>query len=738
MPLVNGLPFCKKIVDDILIWAKDENELINNCRTILNRCRELNVSISEKKLEISHSISFAGHIVSNKGITPDPNLTIAIKDFPQPTNISELRSFMGLANQLASFLPDLAQNTSKIRKLLSPKNAFLWLPEHETEFQTTKQILCGKMIVKPFDQNLKTYLITDASRLHGLGFALLQLEQNNTFRLIQCGSKSLNDTQRNYATIELECLAINHAIKKCKFYLHGKDNFTVITDHKPLLGIFNKNLDDLDNPRLQRMREKVMGFNFDIEWIAGKSNLIADTLSRNPKFTNNTNETCSLSHCCIIEKQFIPFNLKIMAENANESYKSLVSSIKNSDKTIPNTNIARQFQKDFHKLSISNEIDNLILINSSKIVIPDNYINQIVSFLHKSHSGYEKTLKLAKNLYYWQTMNNDIKQAINNCDECAKLQPSQQKLTMLESQSYSETAPMDTIGTDLFSHAGKDYLVAVDRFSGYILCSEKLTNTNSANIIKTLNNWFNILGFPKTIRSDGGPQFRSEFDEFCKNNNINHELSSPYNPSSNGLAEQAVKTAKHLLIKCSAENSNFQSALQMWRCVPQKSGFSPAELFFGRRQRSLLPTLQLHHQPIPLSEANDKHAHFRNLMRAAHDKRAKTLPSLAVHQRVLIQHPDTKLWSVKGVINSIRPDGISFVIQLPSGQQVIRGRRLIRPDRSSTLSAGHQSQTPTPDTSNPLPNQPSPPPQLIPTPPPQQPIKQRPKRTIKRPGRFLD
>ena len=74
---------------------------------------------------------------------------------------------------------------------------------------------------------------------------------------------------------------------------------------------------------------------------------------------------------------------------------------------------------------------------------------------------------------------------------------------MIESQSYSESAPMDTIGTDLFSQAGKDYLIAVDRFSGYIMCSDIIKNTNSANIIKILNNWFNILGFPKTIRSDG-------------------------------------------------------------------------------------------------------------------------------------------------------------------------------------------------------------------------------------------
>ena len=91
---------------------------------------------------------------------------------------------MGLANQLASFLPDLVQNTSKIHKFLSPKNTFVWLPDHEDEFNSVKEILCSSLVVKPFDANLPTYLIMDASRLHGLGFALLQLETNNKFRLI--------------------------------------------------------------------------------------------------------------------------------------------------------------------------------------------------------------------------------------------------------------------------------------------------------------------------------------------------------------------------------------------------------------------------------------------------------------------------------------------------------------------------------------------------------------------------
>ena len=91
----------------------------------------MNVSISAKKLEISNSIKFASHTVSDQGIKPDLSLTDAIRHFPRHTNLTELRSFMCLANQLASFLPDLSQNTAQMRKSLSPKNAFLWLHEHE-------------------------------------------------------------------------------------------------------------------------------------------------------------------------------------------------------------------------------------------------------------------------------------------------------------------------------------------------------------------------------------------------------------------------------------------------------------------------------------------------------------------------------------------------------------------------------------------------------------------------------
>ena len=99
--------------------------------------------------------------------------------------------------------------------------------------------------------------------------------------------------------------------------------------------------------------------------------------------------------------------------------------------------------------------------------------------------------------------------------------------------SGKHTYPMQAVGTDL---------------SGY-LCTEKLRRTDTESVIKQLTHWFQLLDWPETIRSDSGPQYRREFDEFCEENDVKHELSSPYNPQSNGLAEAAEKNAKQLLTK---------------------------------------------------------------------------------------------------------------------------------------------------------------------------------------------
>ena len=123
---------------------------------------------------------------------------------------------MGLANQLSSFIPDLQQCTSNMRKLLSPKNEYIWTPTQDEEFKRSKDVLVSTKVVQPFNPSWATVVLTDASRLNGIGFALVQYDPRRTdgkkqFALVQCGSSSLTSAQGNYATIELECLAIQYA-----------------------------------------------------------------------------------------------------------------------------------------------------------------------------------------------------------------------------------------------------------------------------------------------------------------------------------------------------------------------------------------------------------------------------------------------------------------------------------------------------------------------------------------------
>ena len=107
---------------------------------------------------------------------------------------------------------------------------------------------------------------------------------------------------------------------------------------------------------------------------------------------------------------------------------------------------------------------------------------------------------------------------------------------------------MRHVETDLFDAIGKIWIVLVDRYSGYAW-THQLKRTDTATVMGQLSTWFTEYGWPSTLRSDGGPQFRTEFSAFCRNNGIKHELSSPYNPESNGLAEAAVKNIKTLITR---------------------------------------------------------------------------------------------------------------------------------------------------------------------------------------------
>ena len=142
--------------------------------------------------------------------------------------------------------------------------------------ENTKKALTSPTMLQPFDPQVKTVVLTDASRLHGIGFALVQVYKDK-LALIQCGSASLSPTQFRYSTVELECLAIVHAIQKCHYNLAGITRNEGWTDHRPLVGAFSKHIHLIQNQHLMRMQEKLTVYNFSVIWTQGKSHHITNT-----------------------------------------------------------------------------------------------------------------------------------------------------------------------------------------------------------------------------------------------------------------------------------------------------------------------------------------------------------------------------------------------------------------------------------------------------------------------------
>ena len=158
------------------------------------------------------------------------------------------------------------------------------------------------------------------------------------------------------------------------------------------------------------------------------------------------------------------------------------------------------------------------------------------------------------------------------------------------------------MGLDLFSFGNKEFLICVDHWSGYPFYSH-LRSLSTSSVITTLTSRFNLFGWPTSIRSDGGPQFRGEFSHFCQVHQIQHELSAPYNLKSNGLAEAGVKSVKNILRKSMSSGTNAERILYEWRNVPRSDGYSPAQLMFSHAQRTSLPTLLSQNVPIDFKTA---------------------------------------------------------------------------------------------------------------------------------------
>ena len=285
-------------LDDICVFAETADQMLDRIQFTFNRLKEFNLKIKPKKsFFFQAEVNFLGHILSKDGVSPNPEKIEKIRDWPVPTTSKEVHSFVGLASYYRRFIPNFAKwagplhaliipasTQFKIRKGLMKKSElpeFKWSKECQEGFDNLKKALITAPILAYPDYSKSFILETDAS-LKGLGAVLSQKSEDGTIRVIAYASRSLRPgekSMRDYSSAKIELLALKWAVcEKFKDYLLGS-KFTVYTDNNPLVYVKTSKL---GAAQIRWLSELAL-YDFNIIYRTGKSNLVADALSRRPE-----------------------------------------------------------------------------------------------------------------------------------------------------------------------------------------------------------------------------------------------------------------------------------------------------------------------------------------------------------------------------------------------------------------------------------------------------------------------
>jgi hypothetical protein len=681
-----------RATEDCLIFGYNLPDFLEKIERFFEACNKANITLNTKKIQLGSEVIFAGYEISQGCYKIDPTLTNALRSFPVPTSQTDVKSFLGLANQICNFTDKIAELTSPLKDLLKKNTTFVWTADHQIAFDKAKDELSSEKYLSYFDHKRKTRLYADASRLNGIGFILRQEHGPEDWRTVQTGSRFLSSAETRYAMIELELLAIAWAVKKCAPFIEGI-GFELMTDHKPLIPILNQySLAEIENKRLQRLRMKIDHLQFHVTWIPGTKNEMADALSRAPvrqavpedEIDEEAAHVNQVLHHHDEEITQLESDLMLQdilkAAKDDEGYLEVCKWFEDGKSMPADGEKCPVHLKSFWNVREELSLDDGLLFKDGRLVIPKGLRQRYLDNLINLHQGYVKMAKRARRSLWWPFMNKDVKALSQRCQSCVERSPSNKK----EPEIAHEKAvyPFQRIHMDFCNYAGQQWLAIGDQFSGFPLLRRFGKEALSSDVIKYLKNVFENFGIPKTIYSDGGPQFISqEFEKMCKEYRIDHRISSPHHPQSNGLAEQTVKQMKRLLhctynpqIK-TVDPDRWMKAIILFRNTPRSpSGFSPNELLFGRQLRDILPADRGHYLP---QHRQAIEARFDELRRRQ-PQPGTPLSVLKPGQEIYLQDPETKRWTKQGVVQR-RLSERSYLVETGNGRTYRRNRRFLKP-----------------------------------------------------------
>jgi RNase H-like domain found in reverse transcriptase/Reverse transcriptase (RNA-dependent DNA polymerase)/Integrase zinc binding domain/Integrase core domain/Aspartyl protease len=570
-------------MDDILIFtksdSKEDHQKLTNA--VIARVKKSGLKLNKEKCVFSQKkIKFLGHTYTTTGLEPDDKKIEAMRGLKRPSNKTELQRMLGVVNYLGKFIKNLAELTDPLRELIKKRNEWVWTESQENAFNKIKESFITTPVLRFFDVTAEVTLQVDASS-KAMGAVLLQMG-----RPVAYAAKALTKSQINYPQIEKEALAVRFGCSKFHDYIYGKAPITIETDHKPLVNIFKKSIEDAP-ARLRRIMHDVMLYNPNVIYKKGAELYIADILSRDCETTDYADS--SELEVLVVLDMTEEIRLKILRETAADDELQLLS------KTIldgwpDDPNQVPKCLKKYITFREELAVYNGLIFKGDRIFIPEAMRPYALKMAHVGHPGVQQSLRRARDVMYWYNMTNDIIDHHKRCPVCQNMQAAKiQEPVMTKPIPKSQ---FDVVASDLFAFDNGNYVLMVDSFSGFYEFA-RIQEPTSAAVVKEMKKWFSVHGSPKELHSDNGPQYSSaEFKTFASEWNFKHVTSSPLHPRSNGLAERFVQVAKNLLKKCKKDGTDIYLALLMQRVTPTETLPSPAERLFYRRLRTPLTFIE--------------------------------------------------------------------------------------------------------------------------------------------------
>ena len=642
---INGIPCVKNISDDIYVGGTDKDTHDQHLKQVFRRLHENGMTINLPKCQFRvPTMLFFGHVFSEKGMSPDPKKVDALQNVAPPTNASEVRSLLSSAAFCSRFIKDFALITRPLRQLTCDGVRWQWTQEEQLSFERLKAALSTKTTLGYFDPKKPTSIFVDGSPI-GLGAVLTQEEESSKeVTPLHYASCPLTPTQARYPQIDREALSIYWAVKRFHLFVYGKE-FKVITDHKPLVSLFN-NPSSKPSARIERWLLELQQYRFTVEYRPGASNP-ADYASRHPVGDpeSHSYDVESEEHISFVARNAVPKAVTLSeiesATAKDPMLQAVMSAVKSGcwHKAPPDVSLSELSRYEQVKEQLT--CTDTVLLKSDRLVVPAMLQERIVDIAHEGHLGMVKTKALLREKVWFPCMDKMVETKVKACLPCQVVTPvyTREPLQM----SVLPDSPFDEVSVDFAHVDGQTLLLVVDDYSRFPFV-EPVSSTSASAVIPKLDQLFSTFGAPRVVKSDNGPPFNGEeFTKFACVLGFKHRKVTPLWPRANGEVERFVKTLKKCIKAAKVEGRNWRKELQAilrnYRTTPHATtGVAPAVLLLKRPVRNKLP--QPNHIDPVAEIVRERDSSQKLKMKAHADNKAYVKPcNISPGDAVLVKRP---------------------------------------------------------------------------------------------------